>query len=61
MLPQAELVALHRSTAMLPPGQRAAIDRDALLELCEELMEARALLGRLGTDLRAVARRAPRD
>lgn len=53
----AELIALQRSTAMLPPGQRMPVDRDQLQGLCQELLEARELLDRLGTDLRTVARR----
>jgi hypothetical protein len=43
---------------MLSTGQKATVDRDVLLAICAELLEARALLARLGGDLRAVARRA---
>lgn len=56
----AELIALQRSTAMLSPGQRVPVERERLQELCEELLESRDLLERLGTDLRRVARRSRR-
>lgn len=57
-LPTAELVALQRSAAMLRPGQSQPVDRDTLYEMTAELLEARELLGRLGADLRAVAKRS---
>jgi hypothetical protein len=60
MLDTAGLTSLQRSTAMLPPGQQMPVDRDLLFELCSEVLEARTLLARLGTDLRAVAAKAPR-
>lgn len=53
----ADLVALHRSAAMLPPGSDVAVPREQLLGVLVELLEARSLLTRLGSDLRAVARR----
>jgi hypothetical protein len=54
----ADLVGLQRSAAMHQPGQQVAVEREVLLALCEELVEQRALLRRLGGDLRTVARRA---
>jgi hypothetical protein len=54
----AQVVALQRSAAMLPPGQSLPVARDELFELCRELLEARQLLARLGTDLRTVAARS---
>lgn len=56
----ADLVALQRSAAMAPPGQRVPVDRDHLVALCSELIEARQLLARLGSDLREVAARSRR-
>ena len=53
-----ELIALHRSTAMLQPNVKASVDREQLLELIDELVATRRLLTRLGGDLRTVARRA---
>jgi hypothetical protein len=57
----AELVALQRSAAMLTPGQSMPIERDVLFELCGEVLEPRQLLARLGTDLKAVAAKAPKQ
>lgn len=57
-IPGADLTALHRSTTMLSPGQQATLPREQLMAMCEELLELRQLLGRLGADLKAVARRA---
>jgi len=57
---QSELIAIQRSAAMLSSGQSTPVDRDVLYELCSELIEARQLLARLGTDLRSVAARAPK-
>lgn len=54
----ADLVTLQRSVAMLPPGQKYAVDRDQLHALCAELIEYRELIARLGTDLRNVAQRS---
>lgn len=51
-----ELVSLQRSTGMLNAGQVATIPREQLLALCSELLEHRALLERLGADLRRVVR-----
>ncbi len=59
VMDQAELVALQRSTATLQPGATVALGREELLELLEELTGTRALLARLGSDLKTVARRAP--
>lgn len=56
----AELVALQRSAAMLPPGQRLSVEREQLYAMCSELIEARQLLARLGSDLREVADRSRR-
>ena len=58
MVPMGQLVALQRSAAMLTSGQSIPVGRDELLELCEELIDARQLLTRLGADLRAVATRS---
>ncbi|MEP6659152.1 MAG: hypothetical protein ABJD24_04460 [Acidimicrobiales bacterium] len=55
---QADLVALQRSTAMIAPGAPAAIKREELLEILDEITATRALLARLGADLKTVARRA---
>ena len=49
-----------RSAAMLQPGQTYPVGRDDLIELCNELLSARQLLQRLGTDLRTVAARGAR-
>lgn len=57
MMTTAELIALQRSTAMLQPGQRMPVEREQLQAICSELIEARELLSRLGTDLKDVARR----
>ncbi|HEX9259402.1 MAG TPA: hypothetical protein VF855_07680 [Acidimicrobiales bacterium] len=43
--------------AMLTPGQKATVEREVLLDLLAELIESRALLARLGGDLREVVRR----
>ncbi len=56
---QADLIALHRSTAMLSPGTNIGVERDLLLSLLDELIALRALLQRLGADQPTVARRAP--
>ena len=55
---QADIVALHRSAAMLPPGSRTTVERDLLVVVLDELISQRALLQRLGTDLKTVARRS---
>jgi hypothetical protein len=55
---QADLIALHRSTAMLSPGNNIGVERDLLLSLLDELIAQRALLHRLGADLRTVAQRS---
>jgi hypothetical protein len=54
---QADLIALHRSTAMLQPGTNIGVERDLLLQLLDELIAQRALLQRLGADLKSVARK----
>ena len=61
MISTAEMTALQRSAAMLGSGQSMPVDRDQLLELCEEIIHSRQLLQQLGTDLRAVAAHAPRS
>ena len=43
---------------MLSPGTNIGVERDLLLSLLDELITQRALLQRLGADLRTVARRA---
>jgi hypothetical protein len=43
---------------MLSRGHTQPVDRDTLVEVCAELLEARQLLARLGTDLRTVAAKA---
>jgi hypothetical protein len=43
------------------PGQSMPVRREQLIELREEVLAARQLLERLGTDLRTVAARAPRQ
>jgi hypothetical protein len=53
-----ELTALHRSTAMLQPNMKAAVEREQLLEILDELLDTRRLLARLGGDLKTVARRS---
>jgi len=55
---QADIVALHRSAAMLPPGSRTTVERDLLVVVLDALISQRALLQRLGADLRTVARRS---
>ena len=58
MMSMGQLVALQRSAAMLTSTQSIPVGREELLELCEELIESRQLLARLGTDLRAVTKRS---
>jgi len=55
-----DIIALQRSAAMLRPGQTMPVERDELLELCEEIVSSRQLLARLGADLRTVAARGKR-
>ena len=57
-VPEAELTALHRSTAMLQPKMKATVAREQLLEIIDELLDTRRLLARLGGDLKTVARRS---
>jgi len=57
-LAEADLVALSRSVAMLAPGATMSMRREELSALLEELLATRALLQRLGADLKTVARRA---
>jgi hypothetical protein len=45
---------------MLSPGQSYPMDREELIALVAEVLEARQLLERLGGDLRAVAAKARR-
>ncbi len=56
----ADIIALQRSAAMLRPGQTMPVERDELLELCEEIVSSRQLLARLGADLRTVAAKGKR-
>lgn len=51
-------VGERRSAAMLSPGQSLPVHRDTLQAMCGELLESRALLARLGTDVRTVAQRS---
>jgi hypothetical protein len=55
---QADLVAWQRSAAMAAPETTLAVKREELLEVLAELIATRALLARLGADLKTVARRA---
>lgn len=55
---QADLIALQRSAAMLQPGACIGVERDVLLNVLDELFSQRALLQRLGSDLKSVARKA---
>jgi hypothetical protein len=50
----AELISVERSAAMAPPGSDVSIRRDLLLDALAELRQQRALLTRLGADLRTV-------
>jgi len=54
----AELIALHRSAAMLTPNAPAPVNRETFIELVDGLIETRHLLRRLGADLKTVARRS---
>jgi hypothetical protein len=56
----ADIVSIHRSAAMLNLGQPYPIEREVLMSLCDELLEVRSLLERMGTDLRAIAAKAPK-
>jgi hypothetical protein len=56
---QADLIAWQRSVAMLTPNAAVSLERERLLEILDELVATRALLARLGADLKTVARRAP--
>jgi hypothetical protein len=55
----ADLVSLHRSAAMAAFGQSLPVNREVLMSICDELLEVRSLLERMGTDLRAIAAKAP--
>jgi hypothetical protein len=61
MVSDSDLVALQRSAAMLRPGATLPVDRDQVFQMCSELIEARQLLTRLGSDLRSVANRSRRS
>jgi hypothetical protein len=56
-VPQAELIALQRSAAMVGGGQSVPVPADVLGALCTELLANRSLLERFGADLRTIARR----
>ena len=43
---------------MVREGQTYAVPREALIDLLDDILDARQLLERLGGDLRAVAARA---
>jgi hypothetical protein len=60
MLPQPELISLHRSVGMLKPDEQMALHRDVLISLLDELMAARSLIKQLGGGLVDVAREAKR-
>ena len=53
MVPTPELASSSTSAAMITPGERYPVDREVLVSLCEELLDHRRLLARLGGDLRA--------
>lgn len=55
---QADLISLQRSAAMLQPGASIGVERDLLIRVLDELFSQRALLQRLGADLKSVARKA---
>ncbi len=57
-VPQAEVIALQRSAAMLTEGQALAVPGDVVCALCTEVLANRALLERFGADLRRIARHA---
>lgn len=59
-VPQAVLVSLQRSAAMLQPGAVLPIEREVVIDVIAELIEQRQLLARLGGDIRAVVARSPR-
>lgn len=54
---QAHLVSLQRLAAMLPPGTSIGVERELLLRVLDELFSQRALLQRLGADLKTVTRK----
>ena len=56
---QANFVAWLRSPAMAAPESTLAVKREEWLEVLTEFIATRALLARLGADLKTVARRAP--
>ena len=43
---------------MLQPGASIGVERDLLIRVLDELFSQRALLQRLGADLKSVARKA---
>jgi hypothetical protein len=43
---------------MAPSGSSVGIEREVLLELCEELVATRALMERLGRDISTLTRQA---
>ena len=57
MVPTSDLIALQRSAAMLAIGQQQPVDGEVLEAICGELIEARRLLDRFGSDLTTIARR----
>jgi hypothetical protein len=58
-VPDHELIATSRSAAMLQAGSKLSLDRDFVREVCDELLQQRRLLMRLGADLKTVARHSP--
>ena len=58
MVSVGDVVALQRSAAMVQPGQSVPVPRDTLIGLCDELLELRALVTRVGTGVRDVAQRS---
>lgn len=59
----ADLIALHRSLAMLRPGAPAGLSRDQALALVDEVLRLRALVRRVADDLDELgqAGRDPRE
>ena len=55
-----DLENLRRSAAMIQPHQSLPVNRQDVLAMCDELVESRSLLARLGTDLKTVAGKAPK-
>ena len=59
-VPQAELISIQRSAAMIQPRGTFPVERDVLMNLIGEVLEQRQLLARFGADLKVVASHAPK-